>query len=180
MPQTFEVRISHRGKNPVQWFSEVQKIIYPELQAQILLSAEATAEIMKKILEGSGYKLQKLAGAIGVDVLSSTAGIHIGIGNISTFPVGQQSGASYWEAFNDGFAVTQANIGYFGDAFRAPEAGGSGEKWHHTGKGSGFFFMQPNKVIEPLRYVDIGFDELKKHIEKEITKFNKSLENAGK
>ena len=180
MPKTFELRITKKGKNPTQWFKEVTTSIYPELQNQIVLSAEATAVIMKKILEGSGYRLQKLAGAIGVDVLSSTGGVHVGIGNISTFPVGKESGVSYYEAFNDGFKVTQANVGYFGDNFRAPESGGSGEKWHHTGKGSGFFYMKPNKVIEPLRYIEIGEQELRNHIEKEIIKFSKNLEQAGK
>ncbi len=176
----FQLKITKRGRDPRQWFREVSSRIYPELQSQIVLSAEATAAIMQKILETSGYKLQKLSNAIGVDVLSSTGGVHVGIGNISNFPIGQKSGASYWEAFNDGFAVTQANIGYFGDAFGKPQSGVSGDTWHHTGKGSGFFLMQPNKVIEPLRYIDIGYDELVKHINKEIDKFNNSIDQAGR
>ena len=181
MPKTFEIKITKRGKDPRQWIKEVQTRIYPELQNEIVLSAEATAEIMKKILEGSGYRLQALAGAIGVDVLSSTGGVHVGIGNISIFPIGKMSGASYWEAFDSGFKVTQANIGYFGGEGSAipPQSGIHGQKWIHTGKGSGFFFMKPNKIIEPLRYIDIGYQELVKHIEKEILKFNKSLEQAS-
>ena len=175
------VTITKKGKDPAQWLKEVTEQIYPELQNQIKLSAEATAEIMRKILLDSGYRLDKLANAIQVDLIKThPAGLEIGIGKISDLPVGQSTGASYWEAFNAGFKVTQENIGYFGDNFRAPEVGGSGEKWHHTGKGSGFFFMKPNKVIEPLRYIDIGYEELTKHIEKEIAKFMKSLESASK
>jgi len=180
MPQTFSIKITKRGKDLRQFLKEISGRIYPDLQNEILLSAEATADIMRRILDGSGYNLKALSGAIGVDILRSTGGIHVGIGNIDSFPLGHESGASYWEAFNDGFKVTQANIGYFGDSFRRPESGGSGEKWHHTGKGSGFFLMQPNKIIEPLKYVDLGYETLVKHIEKEISKFEKSLESAGK
>jgi len=180
MAKTFTITIKKTGKDPRQWMQEVKTRIYPKLQKEIILSAEATATIMKRILEGSGYNLKKLSDTINVDEISTTGGVHIGIGRIDSFPVGQQSGASYWEAFDEGFLVSQANIGYFGDNFRAPESGGYGEKWHHTGKGSGFFLMQPNKVIEPLNYSGIGYEELKNHIIKEIAKFNKELIQAGK
>jgi hypothetical protein len=180
MPNTFTITITKKGKDPRQWIQEVSKQIYPELQNEIVLSAEATAEIMRRILDNSGYNLKLLSGAIGVDVLSSTGGVHVGIGNIDTFPIGQESGFSYWELFDDGFKVTTANIGYFGDNFRAPEPGGSGEKWHHTGKGSGFFYMKPNKIIDPLEYSKIGYDELVKHITKQIEKFSRNLEQASK
>jgi hypothetical protein len=179
MPKTFEIRITKKGKDPRQWFSEVTTRIYPEVQNQIVLSAEITASMMKTILESSGYTLKALRNAINVDILSSTAGVHVGIGRIEGMPLGS-NGKPYYEAFNDGFKVTQANIGYFGDNFRAPEKGGYGEKWHHTGKGSGFFYMKPNKVIEPLRFVDMGYDSLKRHIEKQIDKFMKTIEQAGK
>jgi len=176
----FTVKITKTGKDPRQWFSEVTSRIYPELQNSIAISGEITAEMMKIILEESGYNLKALGNAIRSEVLSSTGGVHIGIGRINNFPVGKESGASYWEAFNDGFKVTQANVGYFGDNFRAPESGGSGEKWHHTGKGSGFFFMKPNKVIPPLRFVDLGYDSIKRNIQEQIDKFIKEIEKAGK
>lgn len=181
MPKgTFVVRITKKGKDPAQFIREVTTRIYPELQNQIVISAEATAEIMKRILLDSGYRLDKLANAIRTSFSSTTGGLIGGIGKIDELPVGQESGASYWEAFNTGFQVTQENIGYFGDNFRAPEPGGSGEKWHHTGRDSGFFFMKPNKVIEPLSYIDLGYEALTKHIEKSILKFNKELEQASK
>jgi hypothetical protein len=134
---------------------------------------------MKIILQNSGYKLDKLANAINSEVLRSTGGVSIGIGRIDGMPVGI-SGNYYYEAFNDGFKVTQANVGYFGDNFGAPEATGSGEKWHHTGKGSGFFFMKPNKVIEPLKFIDLGYDSLKRNIDQQIDEFMKTIEQAGR
>jgi len=171
---SFQVTITKIGKDPVQWIREVTTRIYPEVQNQIVLSAEITAEIMKTILLNSGYKLEKLANAINVDVLNSTAGVSVGIGRIDGMPVGV-SGNHYYEAFNDGFKVTQANVGYFGDSFRAPESGGWGETWHHTGKGSGFHLMQPNKVIDPLRFIDMGYDSLKRNIGEQIDKYMEEL-----
>ena len=181
MPKTFIVKITKKGRDPRQWIKDVIGNIYPEMQNELVLSAEATAEIMKRILEGSGYRLKTLSGAIGAEVLNSTGGVHIGIGNIDNFPVGS-NGRTYWEAFNDGFQVTQANVGYFdgGGSAISPQPGISGQKWVHTGKGSGFFFMKPNKVIEPLRYVDIANDELVKHIQKQLIKFGKNLDQASK
>ena len=181
MPKgTFTVKITKTGKDPIHFIREVNARIYPELQAEIYASAEIVAQIMQQILLSSGYKLDKLANAIKADFPITTGGLIGGIGKIADLPVGSESGASYWEAFNSGFAVTTANIGYFGNNLSAPEAGGSGEKWHHTGKGSGFFFMQPNKIIPPLSYIDIGDEALRAHILKSILKFNKSLENASK
>ncbi len=183
----FTVKITKRGKDPRQWFKEVSTRIYPELQNQIVLSAEATAEIMKKILLTSGYRLDKLANAIGVDVLSSTGGVHVGIGNIATFPLGN-NGRTYWEAFNDGFKPGAMNTficpGSFDDG--APDASKSGGKWTQHGSQMGignytFFDNNTNKKpIEPLRFVDISYSELVSHINKEIDKFSRNLEQAGK
>ena len=168
---SFYVQVTKIGKDPIPWFYEVQQKVNTELPHRIMLSAEIVAEMMKSILEGSGYNLQKLSNSIYAEKTSTG----IGIGRISNLPVGQESGASYWEAFNDGFKVTQANVGYFGDSFGAPISGGYGEKWHHTGKGSGMFLMQPNKVIEPLRYIDLGFDAIKRHIAEQIDGMAKNL-----
>jgi hypothetical protein len=182
MPKTFEVRITKRGKDPRQWIREVQTRIYPELQNEIVLSAEATAVIMRKILEGSGYRLQALAGAIGVDVLSSTGGVHVGIGNIDTFPKGK-NGQTYWEAFNDGFKPGAANaflpLGAFPDG--APDSSKSGGKWLVGAGNYTFFDKNTNKKpIPPLRFVDIAYSDLVAHIEKTIDKFTKELEKASK
>jgi len=179
MSKIFSVTITKSGKNPAQWYREVKASIYPELQNQIKISADATAEIMQEIIKGAGYKLDKLANAINVMVLNSTGGVDIGIGLVDGFPKSFK-GEHYWYYFDQGCEITQPNIGYFGDNFRAPEADGSGEKWHHTGKGSGFFLMTPHKVISPLNFVDKGYDALTKHIEKEIDKFSKNLENNAK
>ena len=46
----FTVKITHKGKKPRQWMSEVTSRIYPKLRKEIILSAETTAYIMKEIL----------------------------------------------------------------------------------------------------------------------------------
>jgi len=182
MPKTFQLKITKRGKDPSQWLKEVTTRIYPELQNQIVLSAEATAEIMRRILDNSGYNLKKLSGAIGVDLLSSTGGVHVGIGNISRFPTGK-NGKTYWEAFNDGFKPGASNkfvpLGAFPDG--APDSSKSGGKWI-VGAGKYTFFDDNDnkKVVEPLRFVDIGYSELRKHINKQILKFKRNLKQAAK
>jgi hypothetical protein len=182
MPKTFTIRITKKGKDPRQFMREVSARIYPELQNQIILSSQATAEIMKKILEGSGFRLQSLANSIGVDVLSTPAGVHVGIGNINNFPKGK-NGQTYWEAFNDGFKPGAANaflpLGAFPDG--APDSSKSGGKWL-VGAGEYTFFDKNTnkKPIPPLRFVDIAYSDLVAYIQKEILKFSKNLEQASK
>lgn len=178
----FQIKITKKGKDPRMWIKETVDIIYPELQSQILISAEATAEIMKKIIDGSGYKLKALSGAIGVDVLSSTGGVHVGIGNIDNFPKGK-NGQTYWEAFDSGFKPGASNsflpLGAFPDG--APDSSKSGGKWL-VGAGKYTFFDNNDnkKVVPPLRFVDISEEQLRIHIEKQIDKFMKNLQQAGK
>jgi hypothetical protein len=174
MFKIFSVTIQKRGKNPLQWYREVKANIYPELQNQLKLSADATAEIMQGILKNSGYKIDKLASAINVMVLNSTGGVDIGIGEIDRFPKGND-GRHYWNAFNEGWLPPE-NWGYWGDG-EAPSATKRGQKWTHTGKSPGSFYMKPTKPIMPLMFVDKGYDTLVKHIEKEIEKFQKNLSN---
>jgi hypothetical protein len=185
MAKTFFVSISSKGKHPLQWFEEVKELTVKQEEDLVGL-ANLCANRMSGILQASGYHLEKLANAIKVESIDSMKGLEIGIGKISDFPVGQESGASYWEAFNDGFKVTQENIGYFtsgsgmsGDK-TPPESGMSGQKWVHTGKTQGSFYMKPNKVISPLNYIGIAAEELRANIIKQMDKLNSELEKAGK
>jgi hypothetical protein len=167
----FTVQITKKGKDPVQWIREVTDKIHFELQNEIKLSADATAEIMKRILMGSGYKLDNLANTINAEILTSTGGISVGIGKISDLPKGED-GRDYWNAFNDGWLPPE-NWGYFGEVGNSPEKGASGEKWYHTGNRKDWYLI-PKKPIEPLKFVDIGFEDLKKHLNKQIDKFLKN------
>jgi hypothetical protein len=179
----FSLKITSKGKNPLQWIKEVETRIYPELQNQIVLSAEATAEIMKRILDGSGYNLKRLSSSIDVDILNSTGGVSLGIGNIDKFPLGI-NGQTYWEAFNAGFkpgaSGTYVPPGIFPDG--APDASKAGGKWL-LGLFGGYTFFDKNtnkKPIAPLRFVEIAEQDLKSHIEKEILKFSGNLAKASK
>lgn len=177
MSKVFSITIKKSGKNPLQWYREVKASIYPELQNQLKISADTTAEIMQGIIKNSGYKLDKLANSINAMVLNSTGGVDIGIGRIDTFPKGND-GKDYWNAFNEGW-LPPPNWGYWGEG-EPPQAGKTGQKWTHTGKMKGSFYMQPTKPIQPLMFVDKGYDALIKHIEKEIDKFNKNLERESR
>jgi len=174
----FKLTITQKkiGKDPAIWMREVIETIYPETQNQIKLSAEATAEIMRGIILGAYPKATALTNAIQADVIADTAAyLEIGIGKIVDLPKDEQ-GRDYYNAFNDGW-LPPANFGYW-DAGKPPIAGTSGGKWTHTGKAKGSFYMLPHKPIEPLKYIDLGYEALKVHIEKEINKFMKSLGNS--
>jgi hypothetical protein len=162
MPDRFvTVTITKKGREPVQWIKEVTDKIHFELQNEIKLSADATADIMKRILMSSGYKLTTLAGAINAEVLNDVGGIIVGIGRISDLPKDEQ-GRDYWNAFNDGW-LPPANLGYW-----------DGDKWIHTGNKSDTL-MVPRNPIRPLQFVEIGYGDLKSHIDKQISKFLKDL-----
>lgn len=171
------VKITKKGKDPIQFIKEVSRKIHFELQNEIKLSADATAEIMKRIIMASGYKLNRLADAINAEIIDSVGGINIGIGKISDLPK-TKDGKEIWELFDSGFkpgaSMNFVPLGAFPDG--APDSSKSGGKWN-VGAGNYTFFDDNNnkKAVEPLRFVDIGYEDLIKHIERQIDKFLKSL-----
>ena len=176
MSKDWGMIVRTKGTPPLEWFRMVDKRVHLDFQEILFELSVQAKEKMQQIINNAPYNLSALSNAIEVEILDSKAGLVIGIGNITKMPVGKESGASYWEAFESGFLVTQANIGYFGDGMSAPQSGGSGEKWHHTGKGSGFYLMQPNKIINPLSYISISAQELKDHINREVSRLYKQAE----
>lgn len=184
----YRISITSKKKDELpRIIGNIQSNIHAEVQNQIWLSAQAIAEIMKRILMQSGYKLEALTKAINAEIIRDLSGnprtvngIEVGIGNIDLFPKDNQ-GRQYWNAFNDGW-LPPGNWGYFtsGSGFSGdkipPIRGMSGQKWVHTGKGIGPYHINPNKPIQPLKFVQIGKEELRKHLEKEIMKFLKQAE----
>ena len=169
-----QIKITSKGKNPIQFLKEINGKIHFEFQEELVKTCEATAELMRQTIKDSIKRpgsTGKLENSIQSEVLDSTGGIKIGIGKISELPI-------YWEVLNNGGYVPPANLGYFGDN-NSPKAGASGEQWTHTGKSSDFL-MKPKKPIEPVRYVEISEEQLTKHIEKEIKKFLREETQASK
>jgi len=173
----FEIKIRTKGKNPELWMREIEKSIYPEMQDRLLDVAEKTVERMRNIIQESIKRLGNtgtLQNSINVDLLSTTAGVHIGIGRISELP-------GYWEIINDGgINPPHTNRGFFAGGLGLsgegipPMAGGGGEEWIHTGSNANFL-MIPQKPITAVGYVNTSADELHIHIDKAIREFMKSV-----
>jgi len=164
MPNPFYVSIKVKGKNPWQWFKEVNDKIHFEFQESLVELGEQTAIRMGDIIRASAKRplSGRLEESIKSEIISSTGGVHIGIGKISELP-------PYWEVLNDGGYVPPSNVGYFPGHSR-PTSGGGGELWTHTGNTEEDFLMRPIKPIQPVRYIDISAAELKISIELEINK----------
>ena len=159
MANTAYIKITRKGKSPVDFMKDVDDKIHVEFQQRLAELGELCAEKMKEVIKSSIKRKGEgtLENSIDSKILDSRGGIHIGIGTISELPI-------YWEVLNNGGYVPPANKGYFGDG-NPPIKGGAGEVWTHTGKD---FFMTPKKAIEPMRYIEVSSDELKLNIEKEI------------
>jgi len=167
----YSITITKKTKgNPVEWITEVTGSIHFKLQNEIKLSAQATAEIMRRILLQSGYKLDKLANAIQATEIEGTGfsknSIGMEIGRLVDLPK-DEKGRDYWNAFNDGW-LPPPDWGYW-----------EGEKWYHHGTDSPSYPMIPRNPIQPLRFVDIGAAALKNHIEKKIAQFIKELSTTS-
>ena len=177
MKTTCQVKITSKGKNPVKWIKNVTERIHFELQNEIKLSADATAEIMKRIINNSGYRLQKLSEAINAEIISSVAGIQIGIGRISDLPK-TKDGKEIWELFDSGFkpgaSMSLVPLGSFGG--EAPDPSKSGGKWNVGMDKYTFFDRNANKKpVSPLNFVSIGYEDIRKHIQKQISKFMRKI-----
>ena len=168
------LKITHNrvGRDPQEFIETITGRIHSEFQDALKDAAEDTAEIMQEILRTSGYKLDKLASAIKATVVTDEGGMIINIGEVAGFPKDEQ-GRDYWNAFNSGW-LPPPNWGYFADG-KPPVSGKSGETWTHTGKQPGSYYMRPGRIIQPLRFSEIGYEALTRHISQEIDKF---LRNA--
>lgn len=173
------LKISRRGKDPRQWFKEIDGKIHFEFQERLVEVANEAVQNMRQLIRSMAVRPPtsgRLENSIEAELLGSTGGIHIGIGRITSLP-------PYWEVLNDGGYIPPANIGFFGDG-EAPRAGGAGQKWTHTGYSEyGFennFLMTPTKAIKPMHYIELTNDIfLIPHIESEIRRLNKEMRQAS-
>jgi hypothetical protein len=179
------LKITHNrvGRDPQEFIETITGRIRFELQDALKDAADDTADIMQEIIRTSGYKLDKLAAAIKATVVTDEGGMIINIGEVAGFPKGED-GKEYWNAFNDGW-LPPPNWGYFtsgsgmsGDK-TPPIAGASGQSWVHTGPGHGVYYMRPTKLIQPLRYSEIGYEALKAHMKTEIDRFLREANKGG-
>jgi len=164
---TFSVQIITKGKNPTQWMKEVNDKIHFEFQERLVELGEETAIRMGEIITDNTkrYSSGKLANNIKSEILSSTGGVRIGIGNINTL----KQNAPYFEILNSGGYVPPANLGFFMGDPTFPTQSGAGQTWIHTGdSGKGNYLMRPHKAIEGISYIEIASEELRKKIEREI------------
>jgi hypothetical protein len=168
MPK-FTVTYSKSGQDPLVWINKLEQSFQFDMQNILNLIAEKTASRMGEIIQDSIKRppnTGKLAMNIDSEILNSTGGLEIGIGNIAKM----NSEVPYWRVLNDGGYLPPSAVGFFGDGNR-PIAGASGEKWTDA---QGGFKMTPKKVTEPVRYIEISNEELTKHIKRTIDKLMRS------
>jgi len=164
----FTVTYSKSGQDPLVWLSKLDQSFQFDLQNILAMIAEKTASRMGEIIQDSIKRppnTGKLAMSITSEILNSTGGIEVGIGNVSKM----NSEAPYWLVLNDGGYLPPPAVGFFGEG-NPPRAGASGERWTDD---PGAFPMTPKKVTEPVRYIEISNEELTKHIKKTIDKLMK-------
>jgi hypothetical protein len=81
-------------------------LVYGEAQEQIRILGHRTADNMRDVINSSRKRPEKashsLDNAIIAETLSTTGGIEVGIGRISTL----NQEAPYWEMINDGASYT--------------------------------------------------------------------------
>lgn len=168
-----KLKITSKGKTPLQHLEDITEKIHFELQNELIDLAEKDAQRMKELINERGYKLQKLSNAIDVNILNTTAGVDIGIGNILNFPKNENN-EDYWQAFNNGFKPGAHGklvpLGSFEG--KAPNLIDTGEEWQ---KGNGSWtFPDTNtfkKPVEPILFVDIAGEELLNNTKSTIIKF---------
>ena len=176
----FRVTVKTEGKNPLNFIQDVQSIFYPEMQQKLVELSYDTLNMMREIIV-QNKKRPSLGGnleeTLDVDILNTTAGVSIGIGNISDL----KAKAPYYEVLNDGGYVPYSTVGsaplgsFYGDR---PEKGGSGQNWERSGEKG--FYMKPKKAIEGISYIDLSVRNLTAQLEI-ITKnwINEELNKMG-
>jgi len=165
MNQFCTVKITTSGKNPINFLHDIPTRFYPEMQSRLVELAEMTVNRMREIISSSKKRPSmgsNLEDTITSEILDSTGGIGIGIGNITYL----KSKAPYFEVLNEGGYVPYSTVGgaplgsFYGDR---PVVGGSGQNWERSGEKG--FFMKPKKPIEGIHYIEIAGKELTQKIE---------------
>jgi len=178
MPRnSFELKITTRGrKNPSLWIQDIAKEIYPEVQNRLLEIANETVQNMRNIISDSIKRLGstgRLENSIKLDLLSTTAGIHFGIGKISELP-------PYWEVLNDGGYVPPINRGFFAGGLGLsgegvpPQSGQAGEQWIHTGSKADYL-LNPRKPIDPVGYINVSSEIMNTQIRISLEQYMRNL-----
>jgi hypothetical protein len=174
MDNTFYIKVTTKGKDPMLWLKEVNDKVHFEFQEILVELGIACAEKMREVIRGSLKRVGStglLENSIQSELLTSTGGVTIGIGRISDLP-------PYWEVLNAGGYVPPRNKGFFASGLGMsgqkgkPVSGAGGESWIHTGDSSDYL-LTPKKPIDPVRYIDISAEELKVNIQIQLAKLMK-------
>jgi len=154
--KAFSLTITSKGKNPIQFIQDIQAQFYPELQARLVELADETVEEIREIIRSSkktpvvGDLLER---TIKRELLNTTGGVTIGIGNI--FELNRD--ASYWEIVNDGanYVTTDTHV--------VPT-----NRFMNVGSGFVTFKQGSRHIIEGIDYIGISTRHLKQKLETEI------------
>jgi hypothetical protein len=166
------IQVTSKGKKPLNFIEDVSTYFHAEIQERLADMGQETAERMREVIRTSKKRPSfgsNLEDTIQSDILDSTAGIEIRIGNVNAL----KSDAPYWEVLNNGgytpFSTEQTGClaappGSFEG--NAPIKGGSGQHWERTDKQHGFY-MKPIKAIEGIRYIEIAVKDLENKLNTE-------------
>lgn len=154
--KSFYIKVRTKGKNPLQWFKEVEKEINYNFANKIAILGDQTAQRMGEIIKNSAKR--ESTGLLGNSIKSEILSMGIGIGRISELPL-------YWELINDGGTyVTKETF--------IPPPFADGE--FRT------FKQGSTHTIKPVRYIDQSDAELKVHIALEINRLMKKEKQLSK
>jgi len=183
MSQFFTVTVKKEGKNPINFIRDIQATFYPEMQAKLVELSDITVNRMRDIISSSKKRHSfgsNLEDTITKEILNSTDGVTIGIGNITFL----KSKAPYWEVLNEGGYVPYstakaAPLGSFeGDRPDSSVVSGN-QNWERSGNKG--YFMKPKTPIEGIHYIDIATKELIQNIEIDTKNWiNSELNKMGK
>jgi len=142
-------------------------LVYGEAQEQVRIVAHHAADNMQQTIKESGYNLDALANKILAETLTTTGGIEVGIGRISSLPF-------YWQMFDAGFKPGTTNKLVPAGAFD------SNGKWV-VGNGDYTFLdkKSPKKSVESLDYIGKAIRNLDKELKETIERLGSKFINGA-
>lgn len=177
-----EFRDARKFDNLIRYIEN--NLLYAEAQEYMLELADNTVENMRNTIRtekkrpSTGEKLEQ---TIDKEILSTTAGVDIGIGRISTLT----KETPYWEVLNNGgYIPNHGNFVPLG-AFvpGEPKPSASNFRQGNWEVGSGKYTFRAKRPIEGIDYIGKAIRELDKDLKETIIKmggtFIQGLEKAG-
>jgi len=177
---TIDFKDAHKFQNLIRYIED--NTVYFEAQAAMMDLADETVTYMRDVIKAEKKRPSKgdtLEQAIDKEILNTTAGIEVGIGNISKL----KAEAPYYEVLDQGgYIPNHGNFVPLGSFVPGePKPNQANFREGQWSVGTGKYTFKAKRAIEGINYIAKAIKNLEARLNEEIKKMGaKLIDGLGK